>query len=303
MFGRMTLALRGIFAPVTTPFAQNGELDRAAFEHNVRAHIQQGLSGIVITGSTGEAPLLDERERDFLVEWSRSLVTGDRLLIAGVGAESTRTTLGNARRAASRGVDAVLVVAPHYFGSAMTDGAVRAHYLRVADESPVPVVLYNIPKYMHFKIAPSIVAELAKHQNVIGIKDSTGDRDMMSAYLPTQSDTFTVMTGNGQFYKTALEMGARAGVLAVSLFAPSLANAVADAVARRDGATAASLQNRLTPLAKEIVGEMGIAGVKAALDCVGLRGGAPRSPLLPLGRAEWERVRQLLRDAELPVAA
>jgi dihydrodipicolinate synthase/N-acetylneuraminate lyase len=126
---------------------------------------------------------------------------------------------------------------------------------------------------------------------------------LLSAYLPAQSDTFAVITGNGQLWKTALEMGARAGILAVSLFAASHAKAVADAVARRDGAMADSLQNRLTPLAKEIVGELGVAGIKAALDCVGLRGGAPRSPLLPLGRAELERVRQLLRDAELPVAA
>ncbi|HEY8174142.1 MAG TPA: dihydrodipicolinate synthase family protein [Gemmatimonadaceae bacterium] len=296
-------ALRGIFAPVTTPFAENGELDRSAFEHNVRAHLAHGLRGIVVAGSTGEAPLLDEHERELLVEWARPQVSGDRLLLAGVGAESTRTTLVYAERAAERGVDALLVVAPHYFGNAMTDDALRGHYLRVADESTVPVVLYNIPKYMHFKLGSSLVQELAKHENVIGIKDSSGERDLLATYLEAQSETFTVITGSGQLWRTALEMGARAGILAVSLFAPSLSTAVAEAVARRDGATADALQSRLTPLAKIIVGELGIAGVKAAMDCVGLRGGAPRSPLLPLGRAESERVRQLLRDAELPVAA
>lgn len=301
----MTVRLQGILAPVITPFAKDGELDRAAFESNVRTHIQHGLNGIVVTGSTGEAPLLDIHERERLVEWARAHVSGDRVLLAGAGAESTRATLANTVRAAERGVDAVLVVAPHYFGPNMTEAAVRAHYLRVADESPVPVVLYNIPKYMHYKIPPALVAELAKHENIIGIKDSSGDRDLMTAYLPSQSDAFTVMTGNGQFWRTALEMGARAGILAVGLFAASLAKAVAEAVARKDGATADALQARLTPLAKEIVGEMGIAGVKAAHDVVGggLRGGVPRSPLLPLGRAEQERVRQLLRDAELLVAA
>ena len=103
-----------------------------------------------------------------------------------------KQTLVNAERAAERGVDAVLVVAPHYFGPNMTDAAVRAHYLRVADECPVPVVLYNIPKYMHFKIAPATVAELATHENVIGIKDSSGDRELLAAYLPAQSNSFTV---------------------------------------------------------------------------------------------------------------
>jgi len=299
----MTLALRGIFAPVTTPFAATGELDRQGFEHNVRTHLAQGLRGIVVAGSTGEAPMLDEHERELLVEWARPHVAGDRLLIAGVGAESTRTTLTYAERAAERGVDAVLVVAPHYFGAAMTDEALRGHYLRVADESPVPVILYNIPKYMHFKLSSGLVQELAKHENVAGIKDSSGERDLLDVYLKAQNDAFTVITGSGQLWRTALEMGARAGILAVSLFAPSLSAAVADAVTRRDGVTSDALQSRLTPLAKIIIGEMGIAGVKAAMDCIGLRGGPPRSPLLPLGRADVDRVRQLLQDAELPVAA
>lgn len=299
----MTLSLGGVIAPVTTPFLEKGELDRAGFEHNVRAHLQHGLRGVVVTGSTGEAPLLDERERESLVEWARPHVTGDRLLIAGVGAESTRTTVRYAERAGERGVDAVMVVAPHYFGGAMTDEALRGHYLRIADESRVPVVLYNIPKYMHFKLAPSLVQELSRHENVIGIKDSSGERDLLMAYLPMLSDKFSVITGNGQLFKTSLELGARGGILAVALFAPALALAVAEAVARRDGVTADALQSRLTPLARVIVGEMGIAGVKAALDCVGLRGGSPRSPLMPLARAEWDRVRQLLRDAELSVAA
>lgn len=299
----MTLSLEGIFAPVITPFKDDGELDRAGFEHNARAHMKNGLRGLVVTGSTGEAPLLDEREREQLVEWARPHVPGDRTLIAGVGSESTRTTVRYAQRAAERGVDAVLVVAPHYFGGAMTQDALRAHYLRVADESPVPVVLYNIPKYMHFKLSQSLVQELAKHENVAGIKDSSGERELMEVYLTAQSDDFTVVTGSGQLWKTTLQMGARGGILAVSLFAPSLATAVAEAVARKDGATADALQSRLTPLAKEIVGEMGVAGVKAAVDSVGLRGGPPRSPLLPLGRADRDRVRQLLSDAELLVAA
>ena len=299
----MSLALRGIYAPVTTPFGKNGELDRGAFEHNVRAHMKHGLQGVVICGSTGEAALLDERERELLAEWARPHVGNDALLIAGVGAESTRTTLKYADSAGERGADAVLVVAPHYFGTSMTTDALRAHYLRVADESPAPVILYNIPKYMHFRLSKELVQELAKHENVIGIKDSSGDRDSLTDYLAAQGDSFTTVTGSGQLWGTALQMGARAGILAVSLFAPALSLAVQDAAARKDGATADALQSRLTPLAKVIVGELGIAGVKAALDLVGLRGGMPRSPLLPLSRAESDRVRQLLRDAELQVAA
>jgi 4-hydroxy-2-oxoglutarate aldolase len=258
---------------------------------------------VVVNGSTGEAALLDAREREALGAWARAQVRGDRWLIIGVGAESTRTTLQYAETAGEVGADAVLVVAPHYFGSNMTEDALRAHYLRVADESTSPVILYNIPKYMHFRLSKSLVAELSRHENVIGIKDSSGDKDSLNDYLASQGDAFTAITGSGQLWGTALQMGARAGILAVSLFAPALTNAVYDAVQRKDPATAESLQARLTPLAKKIVGELGPAGVKAAMDCVGLRGGPPRSPLQPLGKADLDRVRQLLRDAELSVAA
>ena len=297
------LSLKGIFAPVVTPFKQDGEVDRAAFEHNMRGHMAAGLRGAVVAGSTGEAALLDERERESIVEWSRQHIPNDRLLIVGVGAESTRTTLRFADSAGERGADAVLVVAPHYFGSNMTEDALRAHYRRVADESPVPVILYNIPKYMHFRLSKALVTELAQHENVIGIKDSSGDRDSLTEYLAPQSDGFTTITGSGQLWGTALQMGTRGGILAVSLFAPALSKAIFDAVGRKDFATADSLQARLTPLAKHIVGEMGPAGVKVAMDNVGLKGGLPRSPLQPLSRADADRVRELLRDAELSVAA
>jgi 4-hydroxy-2-oxoglutarate aldolase len=299
----MTLLLRGILAPVTTPFASNGELDRAGFEQNLRAHLSRGLSGIVVTGSTGEAPLLESVERETLVEWARDVVPRDRALIAGVGAESTRMTLQLAERAAKRGADAVLVIAPHYFGSAMTDEALRAHFLRVADASRVPVLLYNNPKYMHYRMSQALVHELSRHGNVVGIKDSTGDRALFEQYMASHGPRFTVLTGNGTFLKTAIELGAPGGIIAASLFAPELCVELLDAVQRGDGGTADEMQSRLTPLARVIVGELGPAGVKAALDSVGLAGGAPRSPLPALDRTERERVRQMLRDAELSVAA
>jgi 4-hydroxy-2-oxoglutarate aldolase len=295
--------LRGIFAPVITPFAADGELDRKAFEHNVAAHMAAGLKGVVVNGSTGEAALLDAREREALGAWARAQVRGDRWLIIGVGAESTRTTLQYAETAGEVGADAVLVVAPHYFGSNMTEEALRAHYLRVADESTSPVILYNIPKYMHFRLSKSLVAELARHENVIGIKDSSGDRSSFEEYLSCQSDSFTALTGNGGFVSAAAQMGGRGGIIAASLFASGLVSSVYDAVQRKDIAAADSLQARLTPLAKTIVGELGPAGVKAAMDIGGLKGGQPRSPLQPLSKTDLDRVRQLLREAELSNAA
>ena len=300
----MTKPLQGVFAPVVTTFDQfTEELDLAAFEANARAHLAAGMDGLVVTGSTGEAALLDATERGALVDAARVVVPRDKLLIVGTGAESTRTCLQQTRDAAMRGADAVLVVAPHYYGGAMNTDALRMHYVRVADESPVPVILYSIPKYMHFPLPPSLVAELARHQNVIGIKDSSGQRDLLAAYLEAQSPTFSVLTGNGPLFHHAITAGARGGILAVGLFAAGLSLDVYTAVREGNEAAATAAQARLTPLGAKIVGELSVPGVKAAMDRLGLHGGPVRSPLQPLSAEQRQTVHELLRSAELATAA
>ena len=215
--------LGGVLAPVTTPFDPvSGELAVTAFRANVRAHVDAGVTGIVVSGSTGEAPLLEEEERRRLVELARAVVPDDCWVVAGVGAESTRLTVRRALEAAERGADALLVVAPHYFGAAMTADALGVHFRRIADRSPVPVILYNIPKYAHFRLEPSLVAELSRHENIVGIKDSSGDLGLLTAYVTSQREDFTILTGNGGSFFPALEIGARGGILAVSLFAGPL---------------------------------------------------------------------------------
>jgi 4-hydroxy-2-oxoglutarate aldolase len=295
----MTRVLGGIFAPVVTTFDHaTGAVALGPFESNIRAHLDAGLAGVVLAGSTGEAPLLDDDERVRLLESARRAVPSDRWLIAGVGSESTRLTVRRARDAKTAGADAVLVVAPHYYTAAMTGEVQLAHYRRVADESPLPVLLYNIPKYMHFAIPADVVAQLATHGNVIGIKDSSGDMTILRGYLASQSATFTVLTGNGQTWSEALIAGVRGGILAVALFAPELSLEVEAAVARGDAHAAQQAQARLTAPAREIVGALGIPGVKAALDIARLVGGPVRSPLMPLDAAGVARVAALLRGME-----
>ena len=289
--------LAGVFAPVVTTFsAQNGDLDTGAFRRNVQAHLAAGVDGIVVCGSTGEAALLSEDERLELLECARRDVPMAKCLIMGVGAESTRLTVRRAREAQTIGADAVLVVAPHYYSSAMSHEALRAHYQCVADESPLPLMLYNIPKYMHFKLSPELVAELAQHPNIIGIKDSSGDLELLAGYVRAQSASFTVFTGAGGLLNEGLTAGARGGILAVALFATAASVRVYQAHQKGDQATAASLQATLKPLAAQIVAELGVPGVKAALDAVGLSGGTVRSPLLDLGAAARARVSALLSE-------
>jgi 4-hydroxy-2-oxoglutarate aldolase len=293
----MTKKLEGVFAPLVTNFyARTGELDVASFAANVRSHLAAGLSGVLVAGSTGEAALLDLDERAALVDVARELTPKDRWLLVGTGAESTRTCLRQTEDAAKRGADAVLVVAPHYYGPAMTGPALMQHYSRLADESPVPVILYNIPKYMHFALAPQLVAELAQHENVIGMKDSSGNRELLASYLNAASDSFAVVVGSAQLFHHALMSGATGGILAASMFAPAIALEIYESHRRGDHAAAEAAQARFTPLGAKIVGELGVAGVKAAMDRVGLHGGALRSPLQPLDETQSAVVDELLRS-------
>jgi 4-hydroxy-2-oxoglutarate aldolase len=296
----MTRPLAGVMAPAVTPFDATGALARAAFERNVSAHLDAGLSGVVVAGSSGEAALLDEGERAALVASARALVPVDRWLVAGIGGESTRVVVQRARTAADAGADAVLVVSPHYYGKRMTETALEAHFTAVADASPLPVLLYNIPVYAHLVLSPELVARLSRHANVIGMKDSAGDLPTLGRYLQAQGEQFRVLTGHGGTYASALAMGVSGGILAVALFAPALALGVDDAARRGDRASAETLQTRLVPLARDVVAALGPAGLKHAMELVGLTGGAPRAPLLPLDAGERETVRAALAAAGVP---
>ncbi|MFA6168923.1 MAG: dihydrodipicolinate synthase family protein [Gemmatimonadaceae bacterium] len=289
-----SLALAGVLGPVTTPFTASETPDLVGFASNIRSHLAHGLHGIVVCGSTGEAALLDEAERTSLIETARAAVPSDRLLLMGTGAESTRQCVTRCRDAGARGANAVLVVAPHYYGPQMTAAALRAHYQRVADESPVPVVLYNIPKYMHFRLEPDLVAELSMHENIVGIKDSSGDMALLEGYLQAQGSKFTVLTGNGGQLLPGLQLGVRGGIVAVGLFAAGLCVDVYDGFRNGDLTRATIAQDRLKPMATQIVAGLGVPGVKAAMEAVGLVGGPVRLPLLPVNADQRKVVQDLM---------
>ena len=289
-----SLALTGVLGPVTTPFTASETPDLVGFASNIRSHLAHGLHGVVVCGSTGEAALLDEAERTSLIETARAAVPSDRLLLMGTGAESTKQCVTRCRDAGARGANAVLVVAPHYYGPQMTPAALRTHYQRVADESPVPVVLYNIPKYMHFRLEPDLVAELSMHENIVGIKDSSGDMALLEGYLQAQGSKFTVLTGNGGQLLPGLQLGVRGGIVAVGLFAAGLCVDVYDGFRNGDLTRATIAQDRLKPMATQIVAGLGVPGVKAAMEAVGLVGGPVRLPLLPVNADQRKAVQDLM---------
>jgi 4-hydroxy-2-oxoglutarate aldolase len=272
--------LGGILAATVTPFDANGTLDRDAARRNVRALLDAGLHGVLLAGSTGEAALLDQTERDGLLQAVRDEVPSSRFVLMGVGTESTRHTIARAKHAATLGADAVLVVAPHYFTSLMTPAVQRAHYIAVADASPVPVVLYSVPAFMHYHLDPDVVCELALHDNIVGIKDSSGNAEWRNGYLRARSERFVVMTGHAPSLTQALGDGCAGAVLAAACIAPELALAVSRGIGLGHPEDAAGAQDGLRRIAMEVAAVYGVPGLKAAVDAAGMTGGAPRAPLM-----------------------
>jgi len=284
----------GVLAPVTTPFdVTSGELALERAVENGRRLLADGLDGLVAAGSSGEAALLTPDEQRQLVAALRAVVPRDRWLVAGTGAESTRAAIALSRAAGAEGADACLVRPPSYFSAAHSFESLGKHFRAIADASPVPVLVYNIPKYTHLSIAPDLLAGLAGHDNIVGVKDSSGDMANLGAYRAAVP-TWTVLVGSGSLLLAALELGCQGGIVGVSCFAAALAQDLVRAFRGGDRARAIALQSRLASLDKEIVGRLGPAGIKAAMDAVGLYGGPVRDPLAPLAAPERDRIGQLL---------
>lgn len=281
----------GTFAPVTTPFdAVTGELDVVALRGNIRRLVETDLRGVVLFGTTGEGPLLDEDERGIALVAVRDIANG-KLVLSGVAAESTRRAIRLARSAAAAGAHGVLVAPPSYYRPQLTPEALRGHYEVVADASPVPVLLYQVPTaYAGATLEAGLVAELANHANIVGIKDSSGDLRGIGSLVEACRREFTVLVGSGAIFYGGLEAGAAGGILAVADLAPEACCELFRAKAEGRDSDAGRLQETLAILHREIVAAFGVAGVKAALDLLGQAGGPPRPPLRALRDKQREVV-------------
>jgi 4-hydroxy-2-oxoglutarate aldolase len=288
--------LSGVFIPAVTPFEPGaGEIDLPAFQSNLSIWAQHPIQGIVIAGTTGEAVLLDEDERLALVRAGKDVLPPEILLTVGTGLESTRATVRLTRKVAAAGAEAVLVQPPAYYKGAMTPEALREHYLAVADASPVPVIVYQAPLRMSTLDFPTgLVAELSNHENIVGIKDSRGKLELMGELVQQCKSGFQVLVGSGALLYPAMEVGAVGGIVAVANMAPGPCGELFQAYKAGRGSEAGRLQQQIGPIHNDIVGGIGVPGVKVALDLLGYAGGDPRPPIRPLPEKGREYVREVL---------
>lgn len=289
--------IAGVFTPMVTPFREDGELFLEGLAANVEKMNLSGLAGYFVLGTNGEYKALAVEERFLVLREVVKHRAKDKIVMAGMGFESTRETILMTRRAADEGADMVSLLMPHFFAKRMTPEVLAGYVLDVADASPVPVLLYNNPSVAAgVTIRSELIGRVKDHPNVIGLKDSS--EETYRSNLAAAEGKLCVLAGSANYFLELLELGGTGGVL-------SLANVFPDACARLYGLykegrieEARRLNESLVRLNKQVSGSFGVAGVKAAMDIVGLKGGFPRKPLVPLSAEERRRLEESLAASD-----
>ena len=285
--------IMGIFAPIPTPFV-GGEISYDHLAENIAKWNQTGLAGLVVMGSNGEAAYVDEDEKVEMWAFTRKHLSPDKLLVAGTGQESTRATIRLTKKAAQAGAQAALVLSPNYFKANMTPAALERFYRDVADESPIPVLIYNMPANTGINLSSALVTRLANHPNIIGVKDSSGNIVQISETIKGSPEGFSVFAGSASFLLPAVVMGARGGTLATANVVPDLCVKIYELALQGKIAEAREIQMSILELNALVTSKHGVAGLKAAMDMAGYFGGEPRRPMLPASDEAKAEIRQAL---------
>lgn len=289
----------GVFLPVTTPF-RGEDVAPDQLAANLGRWNATPLRGYVVLGSTGEFPMLSEAERDRLLIAAREAIPREKLFLAGTGAHSTLHTIRQTRRAAEIGADAAIAITPHYFTKSFSQAAAQIrHYLAVADASPIPVMLYNVPLNTGVNLEPETVARIAEHPNVCGIKDSSGDIPQCAQIIDQTPKTFHVLVGAASALLPSLAIGSSGGILALAAISAREWCEVYAGARQGRWAEAREIAARLMPADRGISNRYGLGGLKAALDLQGFYGGPCRLPLATPDGDAIEDIKELLATAGL----
>ncbi|KAL7645124.1 UNVERIFIED_CONTAM: hypothetical protein RMT77_003502 [Armadillidium vulgare] len=294
------LSLNGILPPITTPFNEDESIAWDKLEANFKKWNNFPFRGYVVEGSTGEYIYLTTEEKIELIRKSRKSIGKDKILIAGSGCESTKATIYLSKKMAEAGADAVMVVTPNYFKADMKDEAIIHHYTEVANNSPVPVILYNVPGYTHVELSLGAIERLSHHENIIGIKESGESIIKISSIIHlTKNEDFQILVGFAGMLLPSLYMGSCGGVCAL---ANVLCKEVCDLYQLHLGGDqykekAVELQKRLIAPETAMAKLYGVAGLKHVMDVKGFYGGPTRSPLQKLNEKESEEFLSIFKKS------
>lgn len=270
----------GVATALATPFQENGQLNLEAWAALIEDQIKEGVTGLVIGGTTGEGMTITDDEFETLLVRAVEVANGRAVIIAGTGSNNTAVSIEKTKRAAELGAEMAMVVTPYYNKS--TQAGLIAHFTAIADASPIPLMLYNVPSRTGVALAPETVGELAEHPRITALKEASGDISVMAQMMAHIPEGFTVYCGNDDQILPYMAWGAQGVVSVLSNVYPGATVALADALLAGDLQTARTWQIRLLPVIDELFAEVNPIPVKAALQARGFEVGAPRLPLVPM---------------------
>lgn len=285
------MTFNGIYTPIITPFDESGVIDYGKMKHNLEKWGKTDLDGIVVLGSNGEFVYLTEAEKLEVIQFAVNNFTKAKKIIAGVSCESTAETIETAKKAAALGVDAVLVLPPHYYRGAMKDEILYGYFTDVADSSPVPVMLYNMPGNTGINLSSALIARLSNHPNIAGVNDTGGNIVQLAETVRDTDDNFSVFAGNTGYLMPALAVGARGATLALANILPQECCDLVKLVRENRYEEAKALQLKLLKINTLVTGKYGVSGLKAAMAMLGYEGGVPRKPLKPATEEAREEIK------------
>lgn len=291
----------GIYTPIITPFDDMEEIDYSKMSHNLDLWGKTDLDGIVVLGTNGEFAYMNTDEKVQLIKFAVENFNPDKKVIAGTGCETTRDTIALCIEAAEAGAHAALILPPHYYKGSMNEEVLYSHFIETADNSPVPIMLYNMPKNTGINLSVGLVAKLSQHPNIVGIKDTSGNIVQLAELVRDTADGFCVFAGNAGYLLPALAVGVKGGTLAVANILPQMCCRLVNLFKTGKLEEAKKLQLKLLEPNFLVTGKYGIPALKAALDMLGYQGGLPRRPLKPLSLAQKEMVKSsLMKCGALP---
>lgn len=284
--------LAGSLVALVTPMSVDGGIDFDAVSRLVRRQLDAGTAGFVISGTTGESAALTATEYRALQEHAVAAAAGRVPLIAGVGAAATARALELARIAADCGVDALLAVTPYYLRT--TQDGLYAHYAALADETALPIVLYNVPTRTGNDLQPQTVARLARRDRIVGIKEAVADQVRVRALVEQTGADFVVLSGDDASCLESMRNGARGVISVTANLAPAAMQRLAELARAGRFAEAEALDRRLAPLHRLLMAEPNPIPVKHALARLGLIGHGIRLPLVAPSAQLREQIEQML---------
>lgn len=292
--------IKGVIPPVITPFKENDEVDYEKFSSNIKKWNSKDLAGVLVLGSNGETAYLREEEKLELIKLAVENTDDDKIVMVGTGLESTEMTIELTNKAAKLGADCALLLTPNYYGGKMDDEAQLAYFKEVADNTEIPILIYNVTKFTHINISPKVVSELSKHKNIIGMKDSSGDVKQLIQFMNAGLDQeFNLLVGTAAAWYPALAVGVKASVMALANCCPDECIEVQKLFEEGKNEESLELYKKMYPVNSAVTGGYGIAGLKYVCDELGFEGGFTRKPLLPLKDREKVELDSIIKKAEL----